>query len=167
MAGDIVDVEGDAVVNPANSLMIMGGGLAGVLKKRGGAVIEREARKHAPVPVGKAVVTLAGRLPYKYVIHAPTMKEPATGITPENAYKATRAALVKAFDLGVKRLVIPGMGTGVGGLDPEEAGEAMTHAIIDFLNLVPGSIREIVIVDLKPEIPAAVCKYIAEVKGEG
>jgi len=53
--------------------MIMGDGVAGAIKRRGGKIIEDEARRHAPVPTGKAVITTAGRLKAKYVIHAPTM----------------------------------------------------------------------------------------------
>ncbi len=167
MSGNILDVEADAVVNPANSLMVMGGGLAGFLKRMGGEIIEREARKYAPVPVGKAVVTAAGRLPFKYVIHSPTMEKPAVMIPVENAYKATYAALVKAFDLDVERLAIPGMGSGVGGLSPVEAGRAMAKAIYDFLNLVPGGIPIIIIVDLRDEIPAETCRALRELIGSG
>ncbi len=162
IAGNILEVEADAVVNPANSQLVMGGGLAGYLKRVGGEIIEYEARKFAPVPVGKAVVTIAGRLPFKYVIHAPTMEKPAMKIKPINAYKATRAALVKAFDLGLKKIIIPGMGTGVGGLKPSEAGEAMAKAIKEFVDLVPGSIDEIIILDKNPQIPRETCRALRE-----
>ena len=169
MQGNILDIEADAVVNPANSRLVMGGGLAGFLKRIGGEIIEREAVKFAPVPVGKAIVTLAGRLPYKYVIHAPTMERPAMRIPPENAYKATYAALVKAFDLGVDKLIIPGMGTGVGGLSPEEAGRAMAKAIHDYLSLGVSKPSTIIVVDLNPDIPRSVCRALRELieHGEG
>lgn len=61
VVGDITDFNGDAVVNPANSFMIMGGGVAGAIKRIGGGQIKAEARKCAPLPVGKAVVTGAGK----------------------------------------------------------------------------------------------------------
>jgi len=60
--GDLTKVEAHAICNPANSLLYMGGGAAGALKRAGGEEIEREALKQAPVPVGKAVATTAGRL---------------------------------------------------------------------------------------------------------
>jgi O-acetyl-ADP-ribose deacetylase (regulator of RNase III) len=163
--GNVLDVKADAIVNPANSLMIMGGWLAGFLKRVGGEIIEREARKYAPVPVGKAVVTEAGRLPYRYVIHAPTMEKPAMRIPPDNAYKAAYASLVKAFDLGVEKLLIPGLGTGVGGLSPLEAGRAVAKAIKDFLDLVPSGIREIIVIDLNKDIPLETCKALRELIG--
>ncbi|MCX8202784.1 MAG: macro domain-containing protein, partial [Nitrososphaeria archaeon] len=60
--GDITKEQSDAIVVPANSLMLMGGGVAGAVKRAGGQAIEDEARRKAPVPVGEAVVTSPGRL---------------------------------------------------------------------------------------------------------
>jgi len=77
LTGDITKQEVDAIVNPANSMLVMGGGVAGAIKRVGGKEIEDESVKHAPVPVGEAVATGAGRLKAKYVIHAPTMERPA------------------------------------------------------------------------------------------
>ena len=90
--GDITELKVDAIVNPANSSGYMGGGVAGVIKRIGGFEIEKEAVSKAPIPVGDAVVTTAGKLPCKYVIHAPTMKQPAMRIGVENVRLATRAA---------------------------------------------------------------------------
>lgn len=103
----------------------MGGGAAGAIKRMGGKEIEDEAVKHAPVPVGKAVATGAGRLKAKYVIHAPTMERPAMRIGVENVRLAVRAALECANELRLRSVAFPGMGTGVGGLALEEAAEAM------------------------------------------
>ncbi|HEY5948140.1 MAG TPA: macro domain-containing protein, partial [Kofleriaceae bacterium] len=66
----------DAVVNPANSLGIMGGGIGGSLRRQGGDVIQQAAMAAAPIAVGAALVTTAGQLPAKNVIHVPTMEEP-------------------------------------------------------------------------------------------
>ena len=127
--GDITEFEGDAIVNAANSLMVMGGGVAGAIKRKGGEEIEREAMEKAPVPVGSAVATSAGKLKVKYVIHAPTMERPAMRIGPENAYLATKAALKLAKEKGLKKVAFPLMGTGVGGLSVEEAVREMIRAI--------------------------------------
>lgn len=127
--GDITEFQGDAIVNPANTLMIMGGGVAGAIKRKGGQEIEEEARRHAPVPIGAAIATSAGGLRVKYVIHAPTVERPASPSSRENVYRATRAALQKARELGVCRVAFPLMGAGVGGLKPEESIEEMLKAI--------------------------------------
>ncbi len=129
MEGDITQISVDAIVNAANSLMIMGGGVAGAIKRRGGQVIEDEARKKAPVPVGKAISTTAGNLPAKYVIHAPTMERPAMRIPLENAVKATKAALIEAENLCVKSIAFPAMGAGVGGLRVEEVAREMAKIV--------------------------------------
>lgn len=125
ITGDITKQKIEAIVNPANSWMIMGGGAAGAIKRMGGKEIEDAAVKHAPVPVGKAVATGAGRLKAKYVIHAPTMERPAMRIGVENVRLAVRAALECANELRLRSVAFPGMGTGVGGLALEEAVEAM------------------------------------------
>jgi len=127
--GDITRLEVDAIVNPANSQLIMGGGVAGAILRAGGNQIQQEALRKAPVPIGKAVATTAGKLKAKYVIHAPTMTQPAMSTSQENVKLATRAALRCAKELGVTSVAFPGMGTGVGGLNLEEAAEAMVTEI--------------------------------------
>jgi len=127
--GDITKARVDAIVNPANSLLVMGGGVAGAIKRAGGPEIEEEARRMAPVPVGRAVSTGAGRLPAKYVIHAPTMERPAMRIPLENAVKATRAALEEAKRLGVESIAFPAMGAGVGGLSVRDVAREMARVV--------------------------------------
>jgi len=134
LRGDITRVRGfEAVVNPANSQLLMGGGVAGAIRRAGGQSIEDEARKHAPIPVGEAVLTSAGRLKADYVIHAPTMELPAMRTTPLKVREATKAALRLAEASGIGSVLFPGMGTGVGGVEPELAAEVMVEEIIKFL----------------------------------
>ncbi len=127
--GDITRCSVDAIVNPANSMGVMGGGVAAAIKEVGGDVIEKEAMEKAPIPVGQAVETTAGNLDAEYVIHAPTMEKPAQKTTVEKVRRATEAALKKADELGVKSVAFPGMGTGVGGVPYEDAVEAMIDVI--------------------------------------
>src|SRR4051812_38917306 len=122
---DITEMPVDAVVNPANSLGIMGGGVAAALSRKGGPTIQREAMSLAPIAVGAAVVTEAGQLWAKHVIHAPTMEEPGMKIGVENVRRATRAALVAAAHKSYETIAMPGMGTGLGGVDPADAARAM------------------------------------------
>ena len=127
--GDITKLEIDVLVNPANSQLIMGGGVAGAILRTGGDQIQNEALKKAPIPVGKAIATTAGKLKAKYVIHAPTMTRPAMATNKENVKLATRAALECARQLNAKSVAFPGMGTGVGGLNLEEATDVMIAEI--------------------------------------
>lgn len=119
--GDITDEDVDAIVNPANSLMIMGGGVAGAIKRKGGEEIEREAMKSAPVPIGKAIATSAGKLKAKYVIHSPTMERPAMRTSIDKVRKAIIAALSLASNLNLKSIALPALGSGVGGIPIRES----------------------------------------------
>jgi O-acetyl-ADP-ribose deacetylase len=126
---DITDMAVDAIVNPANSLGIMGGGVAAAISRKGGPSIQKEAMSMAPIAVGAAIVTTAGKLWAKYVIHAPTMEEPGTKVEVENARRAARASLIAAALRGFDVIAIPGLGTGLGGLDPAEAARAMVDEL--------------------------------------
>lgn len=152
--GDLTKQKADALCNPANSLMYMGGGAAGALKRAGGEEIEREALKHAPVPVGKAIATTAGKLQARSIVHAPTMERPAMPTTKEKVYLATKAALDCAEQAGVESIVLPGMGTGVGGVSFEGAAEAMIKALKEFAPAAR-SLKKIVLCDLNKEMADA------------
>ena len=132
--GDLTQISCGAIVNPANSFGYMGGGVAGAIKRIGGIEIEKEAVSKAPIPVGTAVETTAGNLPCKYVIHAPTMEQPAMRIGIENVKLATKAALELGVELNLKTIAIPGMGTGVGGVPVEDAAKAISGIAKEFEN---------------------------------
>lgn len=153
--GDIVriclDAAVDAVVNPANSFGYMGGGVAGILKKIGGAEIEKEAVAKGPIPIGKAIVTKGGALPFK-IIHAPTMKKPAEKAKKKSIEEAMNAALRIADRSGFVRIAIPGMGTGVGGLAYDECAQIMKNAITNFK---ASKLKEIILVDVNDEMVSA------------
>jgi O-acetyl-ADP-ribose deacetylase (regulator of RNase III) len=162
LKADLTGLEVDALVNPANSLLVMGGGVAGALKRAGGLEIEREARKHAPCPVGEAVATTAGKLKAKYVIHAPTMERPAMVTSPEKVYRATLAALKCADKVKASSIALPAMGAGVGGVPPEKAAEAMVKAAREHLK-ANVNLREVVFVGLSGEVVQAFEKALRHV----
>ena len=130
--GDLTQKKVNAIVNPANSAGLMGGGVAGVIRRVGGSIIEEEAVKHAPIPIGKAVLTTGGNLPCHSVIHAPTMVRPAERATAEVVRKATEGALCCADEAGLSSIAFPGMGTGVGRLPVDVAAKTMVEAIRAF-----------------------------------
>lgn len=134
VTGDITQLRADAIVNPANSSMLMGGGVAGAIKRAGGAEIQAEALKKAPVKVGDAIATKAGKLAAKFVIHTPTMDRPAIRIDTGNARLAMHAALNCARDLKISNVAFPGLGTGVGGLTMEAASNIMMEELKQHLD---------------------------------
>lgn len=150
--GSILDANAEVIVSAANSHGFMGGGVAGVIKRAAGIEVEQEAVKQAPIPVGQAVLTSGGKTLYKGVIHAPTMPEPGMRIPAENVARATRAALSLADKKGFTSIAIPGMGTGVGGVAPEEAARHMIRAI---RSVSVRSVQEVILVDVDPVMVAA------------
>jgi O-acetyl-ADP-ribose deacetylase (regulator of RNase III) len=142
--GDISEATADAVVNAANNHFWMGAGVAGALRRKGGQEIEDEAVRKGPVPVGDAVVTGAGKLKAKYVIHAAVMgQDLATDALKIQA--ATTSALLRAKELGLRSIAFPALGTGVGGFPYDECAKIMLQAVRDHL-AGPTSLEEVVFV---------------------
>lgn len=130
--GDITDSEADAIVNAANNQLWMGAGVAGAIKRKGGQEIEDEAVSKGPIQVGEAVVTTAGSLASKYVIHAAAMGQDLK--TDENKiWMATYNSLLRAEELNLESIDLPALGTGVGGFPLERAAEIMIKAVKDYL----------------------------------
>jgi O-acetyl-ADP-ribose deacetylase (regulator of RNase III) len=128
--GDICDLEVDAIVNPANTSLWMATGVGGALKRAGGDQIEFEAVRQAPVPQGGAIVTSAGRLAARYVIHAVSLdRERRTSA--DAIVLACRNAMARARELGVRSVAFPALGTGVGGFPLDAAARATVATVRD------------------------------------
>jgi O-acetyl-ADP-ribose deacetylase len=122
--GDITELDVDAVANAANNELWMGAGVAGAIKRAGGAEIEEEAVAQAPIAVGQAIATGAGNLRAKHVVHAAVMGQDLQ-TSAELISQATRRTLEVADELGVNSLAMPAFGTGVGGFPIERCAELM------------------------------------------
>lgn len=129
ITGDISALEVDALVNAANSHLWMGSGVAGALKRAGGDSIEAEAIGRGPIPVGEAVVTGAGRLRARHVIHAAVMGQDLTTDGGKVA-AATASSLSLADELGVISIAFPALGTGVGGFPMADCARIMIDVVI-------------------------------------
>lgn len=125
--GDITQVDAEAIVNAANNKFWMGSGVAGAIKARGGKVIEEEAILKGPVMPGQAVATTAGKLRYKYVIHAAVMGQ---DLRTNDKYirQATINSLMLADKLGLESVALPAFGTGVGGFPMKACAHIMVTA---------------------------------------
>jgi O-acetyl-ADP-ribose deacetylase (regulator of RNase III) len=126
--GDICDLEVDAIVNPANVTLWMSTGVAGAIKRRGGDEIEFAAVRQAPVELGDAVVTRAGSLAARWVIHAVSLDHQRR-TSAEAIDRAVRSALQRARELAIETLAIPALGTGVGGFPLAEAARITVAAV--------------------------------------
>lgn len=130
--GDITDSDAGAIVNAANNHLWMGAGVAGAIKRKGGQSIEEAAIKQGPVEVGEAVVTHAGELKARYVIHAAVM-----GQDLHTDACLIRRATLNALKLAEKNNIdsvdFPALGTGVGGFPIDECAGVMITEAYDFL----------------------------------
>jgi O-acetyl-ADP-ribose deacetylase (regulator of RNase III) len=135
--GDICDLEVDAIVNAANLSLWMSTGVGGALKRAGGDAIEFAAVRQAPVPLGGAIVTPAGNLAAKAVIHAVSLdRERRTSGPVIDA--AVRSAMARAREIGATSVAFPALGTGVGGFPLEEAARITVAAVREELEASPG-----------------------------
>src|SRR5919108_168887 len=127
IAGDITQLDVDAITNAANTQLKHGGGVAAAISRAAGPELQRESDEKAPIGLGEAVETSAGEMPAKYVIHAATM-ELGGPTSAEIIEEATRSTLAKAEELGCRSLALVAFGTGVGGFPLDEAARIMVGA---------------------------------------
>lgn len=142
--GDITELKVEAIVNAANNKLLMGGGVAGAIKKKGGKEIEEEAVKKGPIKIGEAVATAAGALSVQYVIHAATMGMDFA--TDEIKIRnSCRNSLEVAEDLGIKSIAFPALGCGVGGFPLLASAKIMAQEVFRHLTERPSSsLKEII-----------------------
>ncbi|MCK4548039.1 MAG: macro domain-containing protein [Candidatus Eisenbacteria sp.] len=122
----------EAIVNSANTHFWMGGGLANAIKKAGGQEIEDEAIRQGPVDIGQAIITGAGELKARHVIHAVVMGQDLK-TDEDNIRKASRSAFQLAEEKGIQSIGLPAMGTGVGGVSIFTSASVMIDEAISFL----------------------------------
>jgi O-acetyl-ADP-ribose deacetylase (regulator of RNase III) len=132
LRGNIVEVPADAIVNAANSDLILGAGVAGAIRRAGGPKIQEECNALAPIEVGDVAVTSGGNLPQRFVIHAATMTLQSPRTSKEIVRRCTLRALERAEELGCASIAFPALGTGVAGLAMEDCAEAMLEATAQF-----------------------------------
>ncbi len=132
--GDITQQDTEAIVNAANESLIPGGGVDGAIHRAGGPSIAEEARKYGRCPTGSAVITGAGKLKAKYVIHAvgPRYKDGKHG-EPELLASAYRSALNICLEKGIDSVAFPSLSTGAYGYPLPEAARVALRTIISFL----------------------------------
>jgi O-acetyl-ADP-ribose deacetylase (regulator of RNase III) len=131
--GDITDMETDAIVNAANEKLILGGGVAGAIRKKGGPEIQKECNEIGGTHVGGAVITTGGNLKAKHVIHAvgPRMGE---GNEDEKLKNATLNSLKVADKNNLKSISFPAISTGIFGFPIQRCALIMLQTTIKYLN---------------------------------
>ena len=138
--GDITEVETDAIVNAANSSLMGGGGVDGAIHRKGGPKILEECREiratQFPIglPPGKAVITSAGNLKAKSVIHTvgPVWRGGNSGES-ELLAEAYQSSLLTAVANGIKSVAFPSISTGAYGYPIKDASRIALKAVKGFL----------------------------------
>lgn len=129
LVGDIATASVDAIVNAANTSLVMGAGVAGALNAAAGPTVQEAALKLAPIPLGEAVSTPAGNLRSRVVVHAATM--PMLGLaTSQGVALATRHALLVAGNERCKSIALPAMGAGFGGVPIADSAKVMFEELV-------------------------------------
>jgi O-acetyl-ADP-ribose deacetylase (regulator of RNase III) len=141
--GDICDLEVDAIVSPAATSLWMSTGIAGDIKRAGGDAIEFAAVRQGPAQLGDAIVTPAGRLAARVVIHAVSLeRDRHTSAAAIDA--AARSAMRRARELSLTSIAFPALGSGVGGFPLDEAARIVVDAIRDELD-EPSAIEHVIL----------------------
>jgi O-acetyl-ADP-ribose deacetylase len=140
--GDITIESVDAIVNAANKRLAHGGGVAGIISRRGGPDIQRESniwvREHGPVSHERPAFTGAGKLPCRFVIHA---VGPVWGSVDEQAKlaAAVRGSLECAEKLNLSSISLPAISTGIFGFPKALAADIFFETIAAYYQQNPNS----------------------------
>ena len=131
--GDITELNTDAIVNAANSKLQHGGGVAWAIVNKGGYSIQRESDKLRFCAVGNAVITTAGKLKAKYVIHA---VGPVNGEGNEDSKlkNATLSALKLAAKHKLKSIAFPAISTGIYRFPTDRCANIMLNTVVEYAN---------------------------------
>jgi O-acetyl-ADP-ribose deacetylase (regulator of RNase III) len=140
---DIAKRRVDTIVNPANSHLKHGLGVAGAIVRNGGDIIQKESNEIGFVPVGSAVITSAGKLPCKAIIHTvgPRMGE---GDEDNKLKKAVKNSLTLASLKEFQSISIPAISTGIFGFPKNKCAEILVSEAVDFIHKNPESSLEII-----------------------
>jgi O-acetyl-ADP-ribose deacetylase (regulator of RNase III) len=131
--GDLLNQQADAIVNAWNRNIIpwwllIPQGVSGAIKKRAGLAPFREVARAGPMPLGTAVATGAGRLPYKKIIHVAGINM-LWRASEKSIADSTRNAIQLAETLGMRSLAFPIIGGGSGGFNEAKAEVVMLRAL--------------------------------------
>lgn len=126
--GDLTAAKVDAIVNAANNDLLLGGGVAGAIRLKGGPSIQEECNRLGPIRIGEAAITGGGKLAARYVIHAASMA--LGGYTGETGLReTTRNTLARGNEKRLQSIAFPAIGTGIAGFPMDRCAEVMLEEI--------------------------------------
>jgi O-acetyl-ADP-ribose deacetylase (regulator of RNase III) len=130
--GDLTEMSTDAIVNAANNDLLLGGGVAGAIRLKGGPAIQQECNAIGSIPVGFAAITSGGKLKARYVIHAASMQ--LGGRTTGPALRSSTSHCLRiAAEKQLRSIAFPAVGTGIAGFPMRECAEIMLRECVEHL----------------------------------
>ena len=141
--GDMTELDVDAIVNAANENLVMGGGVAGAILRKGGQSIQNECDRIGHTPTGTAVITGGGRLKAKHVIHAVGPIN-GTGNEDEKLESAVLSALTVAKENGLRSIALPAISAGIFGFPKDRCARIMIRTMLEYIGK-NGEPKEIII----------------------
>ncbi|HUL15348.1 MAG TPA: macro domain-containing protein [Terriglobales bacterium] len=131
--GDITEMDVDAIVNAANNDLMLGAGVAGAIRRKGGEAIQEECNRIGTIPVGYAAITGGGSLKSRHVIHAASMSLRGIRTSAKTLRTSTAHSLRLAAERGLQTIAFPAIGTGVSGFPVDECAEIMLREAAEHL----------------------------------
>ena len=167
VTGDLLSEPVDAIVNAANGRLAHGGGIAAAIARAAGPALDEEGRRlvaeRGEVAVGEAVVTTAGRLPFKGVIHAVGPHQ-GLGQEEDRLVQALGAAFRRAHERGWASVSFPAVSSGIFAVPKDVCARAYVRSVRGFfaahpetslrrvrLCLFPGPLADLVKAELCPD----------------
>ncbi len=149
IVADITTLHVNAVVNAANSSLMGGGGVDGAIHRAGGEEILNECKKIVAkigiLPTGEAVITTAGKMPSRYVIHTVgPVWHGGMRNEPDLLKNCYKNSLRVGIENEVKTIAFPSISTGVYGYPVAEASGIAVNAVMDFVKKNPDGFKEII-----------------------
>ncbi len=141
--GDLTELAVDAIVNAANAQLVLGGGVAGAIRVKGGPTIQEECNRIGGTTVGGAVVTSGGNLKARYVIHAVGPRQ-GEGDEDEKLRQATLNSLRRATEKGMQSIAFPAVSTGIFGFPKDRCAQIMLGSVREFLAEEETSLAQVI-----------------------
>ena len=143
LQGDITEMDTDAIVNAANKNLVLGAGVAGAIRTKGGPAIQEECNRIGGAAVGGAVITTGGNLKASYVIHSvgPRMGE---GDEDQKLADATRNSLNLANKKGLSSIAFPAISSGIFGFPKDRCAQIMLATVVETLKKEESSVKKVV-----------------------
>lgn len=140
--GDITELHVDAIINAANTNLILGSGVAGAIRRSGGPSIQEECNLLAPIKTGEAVITGGGDLYAKFVIH--TAGPIYSNYSPGEADKLLKNSVLNSLRFlelnSLKSIGFPAISAGVYGFPPRKCAQIMISSVLDFIKAKNNSV---------------------------